>query len=127
MKFEYDRSFTFKVNEDSWSGYLITEEEATELDEKINNTTTSFRALTLTGTDGKCIFFVEGSVTKDVVTHELFHIYVSYFHLDSADVSVEQFEEIIAEFLEANLDKFIKKRNSIYNKLKKLEDSGGPA
>lgn len=125
MKFEFDRSFKQKINDDFWELYLITEEEANELDEKLNGDDDGgFRALTLTGEDGRCIFFVEGNVTKAVVTHELIHLFVSYFHLDSANITVEQFEEIIAEFFEANLDKFIKTRNKLYNNLKKLEQTG---
>lgn len=121
MKYKFDRSFTMSIMDDAWEIYLITEEEASELDEQLNDSNTGFRALTLTGDDGKCIFFVEGSVTKNVVVHELFHLYVSYFHLDSANITIEQFEEIIAEFLEANLDKFIKTKNKLFNKLKTLE------
>lgn len=109
--------------DDEWQVYILTSEEAIELDEKLNDSEDGFRALTLTGEDGRCIFFVEGSITKAVVIHELFHLYVSYFHLDSADVTIEQFEEIIAEFLEANLDKFVKTKNKLYTALKKLEEA----
>lgn len=120
MKYQYDRSFIMNIMDDAWEIYLLTEEEAEELDQELNDSEGSFRALTLTGEDGRCIFFVEGSVSKSVVTHELFHLYVSYLHIDSADITIEQFEEIIAEFLEANLDKFIKTKNKLYNKLKTL-------
>lgn len=110
--------------DDDWELYIITNEEADELDEKLNDSGGGFRALTLTGEDGRCIFFVEGNITKAVITHELFHLFVSYFHLDSADVTIEQFEEIVAEFLEANLDKFVKTKNKLYTALKKLEEAG---
>jgi hypothetical protein len=124
MKYVFDRSFKFKVNEDEWQGYLITEDEAKELDEKFNDVDIGFGALTLTKDDGRCLFVVEGHVTKNIIVHELFHIYVSYFCLGSTDVSLDDFEEIIAEFLELHLTKFIKKSNSLYKKFKKLEDSG---
>ena len=122
MKYVYDRSFTFKLNEDTWEAYLLTDEEATDLDEQLHDTKTGFRALT--ASDTKCLFLVEDSVTKNIITHELFHIYVYYLYLDSADVTLRQFEEILAEFFEETLDKFIKKRNSLYNRFKKLDDSG---
>lgn len=115
MKYDFDRAFRLKINDDWWEFFLITEEEANELDD-------GFRAMT--NTETKCMFFVERSTTKNIVTHELFHLYVSYFHLDSADVNIETFEEIVAEFLEANLDKFIKIRNKIFNRLQKLEEVG---
>lgn len=121
MKYSYDRSFKLKINDDWWEFYLVTEEEA----EEISDDGKGFRALTLTGEDGPCIVFVEGHVTKNVVSHELFHLYVSYFFLDSANIDINDFEEIVAEFLEASLDKFLKIRNKIYNKLMKLDDVGG--
>jgi hypothetical protein len=117
MKYSYDRAFRLKINDDRWEFYLITEEEADELDED-----TGFKAMTQT--EEKCMFFVEGSTTKNIITHELFHLYVSYFHLDSANINLEMFEEIVAEFLEMNLEKFIRVRNKIYNKFKKLEEMG---
>lgn len=124
MKYEYDRSFKLKIQDDWWEFYLITDEEGHELDMKLNDENDGFRAITLTGRDGQCMFFVEGSVTKSVVTHELFHLYVSYLHIGSATIDLDNFEEMIAEFLELHLDKFVKMRNRIYNKLKKLEGSG---
>lgn len=120
---QFDRKFKMKINDDTWHFILITEEEALDVDREINDLTEGFRALTLTGDDGRAIFIVEGSVTKGVINHELFHLYVSYFHLDSANIEIEDFEEVVAEFLESNLDKFIRIRNKIYNKLKKLEGS----
>lgn len=124
MKYEYDRKFKFKINDDTWEAYLITKEEADELDEILSGVPDGFAALTTTKSDGNCLFIVEGHVTKNVINHELFHIYVSYFCIDSSNINIDSFEEIIAEFLEHHLDKFIKKRNSIFNKFKKLEESG---
>lgn len=123
MKYDFERSFKLKIHDDFWEFYLITDSEAEELDMKLNDSNDGFRALTIVNSD-RCIFFVEGSTSKNVITHELFHLYVSYLHLDSADVDLDTFEEIIAEFLEANLDKFIRIRNKIYNKLQKLEEAG---
>ncbi len=122
MKHSYDRSFTFKINDDRWEAYLITEDEAEELDMKKHDNGEGFGALT--SPDDRSLFVVEGFVTKNIITHELFHIYVSYFHINSANITVDQFEEITAEFLEATLDKFIKKRNYIFKKFQELEKVG---
>jgi hypothetical protein len=119
MKFKYDRSFKFKINDDVWEGYLLTEEEALELDSKLNDSDDGFQAITLL-TD-KCLFVTEGSVDKETITHEAFHVYVYYLHIDSSKLTVAQFEETIAEFLGSNLVKFTKKCNYLYNKFKKLE------
>lgn len=117
MKYSHDRSFKMKIQDDWWEIYLLTEEEAIELDEDFPN---GFRALTLTNEDKRCIFFTEGNSDKNTITHELFHLYVSYFHLSSTELDNDSFEEICAEFLEQNLDKFIRIRNKIYNKLRRL-------
>lgn len=119
--YNYDRKFTFKINDDLWFGYLLTEEECNELDVSLNETENGFRALTDPGT--KCLFVCEGFASKGIIAHELFHIYVSYFYMDSADIDIVQFEELVAEFLEASLPKFIKKMNFLFNKYKKLEGS----
>lgn len=121
MKFDFDRQFKYKINDDMWRFFLITEEEAHEVDEHYNQITEGFRAMTTT--EDKCVFMVEGSVTKAIIAHELFHVYVSYFYLKSSNVTVDDFEEITAEFLEKDLDKFIKKRNTIYKKYKELENA----
>lgn len=119
MQYAYDRSFKFKINDDFWEFYLITEEEAVELDDDDEG----FKAITFTKEDGRCMFVVEGNVTKQIIGHELFHVYVSYFNIDSANLDVDTFEEIIAEFLETSLDKFVKMRNKLFNRYKKLEGS----
>lgn len=118
MPHQFDRHFKFKINDDTWSFFLITEQEAHELDQKLNDLDEGFRAMTVK--EDRSLFVVEGNVTKEIINHELFHIYVSYFYLDSASLSNEEFEEIIAEFLERDMEKFMKKRNIIYRKYKEL-------
>ena len=121
VKFNYDRGCKIKINDDWWEFYIVTEEEAIQLDEKLNDDSGGFRALTLTGIDGQCIFFVEGNINKKVISHELLHLYCSYLCLGSTEVDRDDFEEIMAEFIEENLDKFIRIRNKIFNKLIKIE------
>ena len=116
MKHNYDRKFKLKIQDDYWEFYLITDDEAIELDED------GFCAMT--SIEEKCVYFVETHTDKKTITHELFHVYVSYLHLHSAEINLDTFEEIIAEFLEMNLDKFIRFRNKIFNKFKKLEGVG---
>lgn len=117
--YQYDRYFKFKINEDTWWGFIITAEEAVELDEKVNDTNDGFGAITVMSEN--CLFLVEGYINKNVIAHELIHLYTKYFYLNSADISVIQYEEIIAEFFEENLEKFMRKRNSLYKKFKQLE------
>lgn len=108
--------------DDFWECYLITEEEGIELDEKLHAEAAdkeSFAGMVLK--DQKCLFVSEGSVDKETIAHELFHVVVDYFHISSADLDVSQFEEVVAVWIENNVDKFVKTRNKLYNKFKKLE------
>lgn len=126
MKYEFDRSFKFKINEDTWEAYLITLEELKELDantgeDPLFEGDDDTPAMILT--EKKCLFIVEGNTDKGIIAHELFHIFVEYFNTQSADLDVDQFEEVVANFLEKRLDVFLKIRNKLYNKFKKLEGS----
>ena len=119
-KYPFDRKFRIKIHDDWWQMYIVTEEEAVELDVICNDSTDGFRALTYTSE--KCMFVVETYISKDIIAHELFHVYVKYFHMTSAEITVSQFEEVVADFLEENLDKFVKMRNKLYNRFRKLEE-----
>lgn len=124
MLFNYDRYFTFKVYGDTWEAYLVTNEELKEIDARESEDPFD------EGEDGvpamilpskKCLFLSDDKVNKNLITHELFHIIVEYFHIESAHLEVDQFEEVVANFLENRLDYFIKIRNSIYRKYLKLQ------
>lgn len=114
---KYDRMFTHTINDDVWTFVLVTEEEALEMDDGLGYAA-------MTDTKEKYMYITESNVSRGVVTHELFHLYVSYFNLNSADITVDQFEEIVAEFLENNLDKFCKTVNKLLKKFVQLEEMG---
>lgn len=116
---DYNRTFTTKINDDTWTFTLITDEEAIELDEEYHDSSAGFRALTIL--EDKAIFLVEGNVTKGTIMHELFHVAVYYMHLGSADLTTDAFEEVIAVYMENEIDKLIKLRNRVYNKAILLE------
>lgn len=126
MQYDYDRSFTFKVNDDVWEAYLVTEDELKELDAKTGDDPEfegddDVPAMVIP--NKKCLFITEGHVTKNIINHELFHIFVEYFYIGSADLDTDQFEEVVASFLEHRLDSYLKIRNLLYRKYKKLEGS----
>lgn len=112
----FDRSFTFKINDNTWTGALITEEEAIELDTDGEGFSAMFSPTK------KTLFVTEGNVTKEDIGHELTHLFVDSLCTTSANLTVDQFEEIIAEFIGHNVDKFIKKRNMLFKKFKQLEE-----
>lgn len=125
MQFQYDRSFKFKLNEDVWEAYLLTDQESKELDslesdeEDKSGEGEDFPGMILP--NKKCLFLVEGHVTLEYIGHELLHMFVESMYLGSANLDTEQFEEVMAEFLGYNVDKFIKIRNKLYRRYKKLE------
>lgn len=116
--FSYDRSFTFNFQGDEWEAYLITEEEFKELNEDDGDVEDDAIAMVLT--KKKCLFLTEGNVDKITIGHELYHMRISYLHLNSADLTVDQFEEVNAEFLGYEVDKFVRIRDELYMKFKEL-------
>lgn len=115
MKYpQFDRSFNFKFFEEPWEGYLITQEELTELND-------GEEGIGLTIDEDNCVFIVEENLTKKIVAHEMFHMRVKYFHLGSTDIDRKTFEEMCAEWAGYELEAFLKKRNQIFKKFKTLE------
>lgn len=104
-----------RINDDWWEFYLITEEEADDLSD-------GFRGMT--DDSQKCMFIVEGQNFKNILSHELLHLYSYYFCTDSAGITKDQYEELVAEFLEHHLDKFIKTRNKLVKRFEKLNEVG---
>ena len=122
---QFDRSFKFVINDDEWTCFLITEEEGIELDEIINGDeadTESFVGMVTFAP--RCLYLAESGLEKSTVAHELFHIVVYYLHLNSADLDTSQFEEVLAVWIENEVDKFIRTRDKLYEKFKTLENSG---
>ena len=119
MKYQYDRAFKIKLFDDMWECYIVTEEEALELDDQLNDSDDGFRALTVAGI--RCLFIHEEHVTIDIVTHELIHIFYLTQRIDSANLNLDQQEEIFAELFEHGFDKFSKTRKRLYKKFAKLQ------
>lgn len=72
-------------------------------------------------TDERWIHFRTDRITKMVVTHELFHVFCSYLYHNSADLSNDQLEESIAEFMEKHLDEYYNLIPVIFNKIIKYK------
>lgn len=124
MKFEYDRYFKFRFNDDDWEAYLITPEEFKELDDKLvfeEEEAEAEEAVAMVLTKRNCLILIEGNVDEVTIGHELYHMYVHYFNLESAELTVDQFEEVNAEFIGQHINKFIRIRDELYSKFKELE------
>lgn len=121
MTFTFDRFFKFKIRDEKWNCYLITDEEMIEVEQSIypeNEIKESSAGLLYFA--GKSLFINEEHLNKATILHELFHIHIDYLHLSSADLDVDTFEEVIAVFLENEIDKLVKMRNKLYNKFIKV-------
>lgn len=121
MKYKFDRYFKTKINDQVWECYIVTKEEGIELkDDILEEEDEDFEGMV--SFPDKCIFIGEESVDKETITHELFHVTVDSFHISSASLDVDQFEEIMAVWAEYDLDKFIKTRNKLFKKFKNLKE-----
>jgi hypothetical protein len=117
-----DRYFTHSINDDIWTFYLITEEEAMELDAIHNDIEEGFEGLTVI--DAKSVYIVEGNTTmRATITHELYHVYMTYQHISSADLDPDQIEELNAEWLGAMLDKLVAQVNILCKKYNALAEA----
>lgn len=121
MKHTFDRCFKFKVGDESWEAYLITLEEMIELNSDDDDIEVDEETKGFVDFKDKCFFIQEGCVNKGTIRHELLHVYINQHNLESADVTVDQLEEIIATFFERHHDKYVKKVNQLYKKYKAFE------
>jgi len=65
------------------------------------------------------IYLKAAEFSRALVIHELYHVYVSYLHLNSVDpneISLKNYEEIHAEFWEIFLDVFVEQVSYVYKK-----------
>lgn len=121
MRHNFDRCFKFKVGDEKWEAYLITEEEMIELNIDDEHFEVDEHTKGFVEFSDKCFFIQEGCVSKGTVRHELFHVYINQHNLESADITTDQFEEVVATFLERHHDKYVKKVNELYRKYKRFE------
>jgi hypothetical protein len=66
----------------------------------------------------RTIFFNQFDVDIKTVRHELFHAYCNELFLNSSEISLDDFEEILAEFFEDFLPEFGRKSNQIHKWLR---------
>ncbi len=70
----------------------------------------------------RMIFIDDDNVDFETVSHEMFHAYFNYLHLDDTiDLSINNFEEIMASWFCSNADEVIKKAKQLTKALQKGE------
>lgn len=72
----------------------------------------------VTISQAKEIHFKRKDFSLQVIIHELIHAYFSTLYLNSAGLSIVQFEEVIAEFLEDYIYKIYIQAKQVFKKLK---------
>lgn len=74
-------------------------------------------AVAITKIDTRAMEFMEYDL--ETIRHELFHAYVSELHIESADLSRNQYEEILAEMLSKNWELMDKQARTMSRNLRK--------
>jgi hypothetical protein len=107
------REVKTKINGVSWAVIIVNTKEMKK--QKVGD----FAGLCVA--KDKTIYIHEDDVNIEVVTHELFHAYVSDLHLDDTnEVSLADVEEIFAGLITAKGEKMINQAKRVTKKLKQL-------
>lgn len=101
-----------KVNDDDWTHQLVSKKEFKRRHKDFKD------KIAITNPLDFSIDFTKEGVTFDCCVHELFHAYHIYFFLNSAQISLHDHEEIIAEFLGSKIQELNDKAQVVYQNLK---------
>lgn len=98
--------------EDVWTFKVLSEKEYNKrLGDNSDATTENSKKL-ITFRAGK-------SLTKEVVAHELWHLYWNYLNIDSTtSLPIGDLEEIIASFMEKIYDRYHRRVKLVYKQLR---------
>ena len=106
--------FKQQFNEDTWTVYLVEDEDYVVIDEG---------AGAVTDFNDKELFFRRGDISKEIIRHELFHVYFGYCFLgDTTELGLSDMEEIAAALIAHKYDQIGKVSDELYKKLCKLRD-----
>ncbi len=122
MKHSFDRSFKFTLLEHEWEAHLVTEQEMAELlddDDDLDAEDTP----AYVEPEARVLIVEEGFVTEETIRHELLHAVFASYPLGSAELTPEQFEEVMAEFLAKDHEWFSRKAKMILTEFKKFGGS----
>jgi hypothetical protein len=103
----------FNVNEDSWSAYLITDEDHV-IAEEDSAAETDFHK--------REIYFRRGDLSLADVRHELYHVFFGYTFTRSATLSPGQMEEVAAELFAERGERISQLAVEIFEQLKAMRD-----
>lgn len=104
--------FSDTINGDLWNVYLVSDSDNVAIDE---DAAASIDLL------NKEIFFRESECSIETVRHELFHLYVDYCFIGTANLDQDQMEEVACELFSYRADQILKKAEQIHTKLMELK------
>jgi hypothetical protein len=110
-KFKPIKSVQFTVGEDVWTASLYREKSYIKMHGDDSD------AITLPAE--KEIHFPSPGITAKSCRHEMVHAYATLLHISSTtSLTLDDYEEIWAEFLSGNIDRISQKANFIFKALK---------
>lgn len=107
------------INDDKWTYQLVSKKEFKQRHPGSKD------EIAMTDPVRFAIDFTKEAVTQEIAVHELFHAYHVYFFLNSAQISLHDHEEIIAEFLGSKINELMRKARIVYRNLKGDIDGRG--
>lgn len=100
-----------KIHHDNWKVYFLEEEPfIRKFGEGI---------AAITSLEDKCIYFHDGEINRDHVTHEVVHAYYSYLCLNSTTLNNAQLEEVFCDMVAIFGRTIMKQSNHIFREFKK--------
>ena len=105
-----------KINDDYWEWIIVDTPTVAEFNDGKESTAVAH-------IDMKKVYIALPEFNYGVLAHEYFHILWSYLHLDDADLSTAQMEEVVANLWAHHLPKANNKVSRIMKSLKKKLDN----
>ncbi len=106
------RSHSITICGDEWTYSILPQTDYDEDPELVDSTA-------YTDKRARRMVFCAEKFSRGAVVHELFHAYCKYLYLNSASISQDDFEEIVAEMLEDKIDIILTQTKEICRCLKK--------
>lgn len=105
--------FTTKVYDDTWTIYVVDENDNVIADET-SEAETDF--------EKSEIYFRPEGIKLTTVRHELWHLFFHYTFTTTASLAALEMEEVSAELFCYQADKILKLADEVYSELVKLRD-----
>ena len=106
------------INDDEWHIYLVPQSDMRVIKDDDTDPAAT------TDTDTKEIHIVEEEFEYSILAHEVFHAYAHYLFLWDTELSIKDYEEVMANLFAYKGKAMQKKTDEIYAALLKLRSQG---